>query len=169
MQPGERFPLGVLTRLAGAGFAAFTASQLGVEHAIAAAVATAASSYFVNRATSREETFEGSAPVSSSRQLRLVLAGAFRIALENLRAKHAKYGAFFESWLSLLDAALENPDTVLDAVIPGDYAGLIGASNPHLDDAAGGAAVNAFYEFWFAGPNDLNDPLNAFAQCVGGI
>jgi hypothetical protein len=32
-------------------------------------------------------------------------------------------------------------------------------------DADGGAAINAFYEFWFAGPND---PANTFGECVGG-
>ncbi len=35
-------------------------------------------------------------------------------------------------------------------------------------DADGGLAINAMYEFWFAGPNDLNDPANAFGQCVAG-
>ncbi|HMH46146.1 MAG TPA: carboxypeptidase regulatory-like domain-containing protein [Solirubrobacteraceae bacterium] len=35
-------------------------------------------------------------------------------------------------------------------------------------DADGGAAVNATYEFWFAGPRNLNDPQHAFGWCVGG-
>jgi hypothetical protein len=35
-------------------------------------------------------------------------------------------------------------------------------------DADGGAAINAFYEFWLAGPNDLNSPANTFSTCVGG-
>ncbi len=35
-------------------------------------------------------------------------------------------------------------------------------------DADGGAAINAFYEFWIAAPNNLNDPTNAFGQCVAG-
>jgi hypothetical protein len=35
-------------------------------------------------------------------------------------------------------------------------------------DADGGAAINAIYEFWFAGPNNLNDPANAFGQCAAG-
>jgi hypothetical protein len=35
-------------------------------------------------------------------------------------------------------------------------------------DADGGAAINALYEFWFAGPNNLNDPTNAFGWCVAG-
>jgi hypothetical protein len=35
-------------------------------------------------------------------------------------------------------------------------------------DAAGGAAINAFYEFWLAGPSDLNNPADAFSTCVAG-
>ena len=33
-------------------------------------------------------------------------------------------------------------------------------------DADGGAAASAVYEFWFAGPKNLNDPANAFGKCV---
>jgi len=36
-------------------------------------------------------------------------------------------------------------------------------------DADGGAAVNAFYEFWFAGPNNLNNPENSFGGCFAGV
>jgi hypothetical protein len=35
-------------------------------------------------------------------------------------------------------------------------------------DADGGAAINATYQFWFAGPENLNNPANAFGQCAGG-
>jgi hypothetical protein len=35
-------------------------------------------------------------------------------------------------------------------------------------DADGGAAINATYEFWFAGPENRNNPANAFGQCVSG-
>jgi hypothetical protein len=35
-------------------------------------------------------------------------------------------------------------------------------------DADGGAAVNATYEFWLAGPENRNNPTNVFDQCVGG-
>jgi hypothetical protein len=35
-------------------------------------------------------------------------------------------------------------------------------------DAEGGAAISAFYGFWFAGPNNVNEPGTAFGQCVGG-
>ena len=36
-------------------------------------------------------------------------------------------------------------------------------------DAAGGGAVGGTYEFWFTGPNNVNDPLNAFGLCVSGM
>ena len=45
---------------------------------------------------------------------------------------------------------------------------LAGATLWRAGDADGGAAVNAFYEFWFGGPNDLGSPTSAFGQCVGG-
>ena len=45
---------------------------------------------------------------------------------------------------------------------------LAGATFWRAGDADGGAAINAFYEFWFAGPNNLNEPATAFGQCVGG-
>jgi hypothetical protein len=35
-------------------------------------------------------------------------------------------------------------------------------------DADGGPAIGATYEFWFAGPNNLSNPTNAFGQCMGG-
>jgi hypothetical protein len=36
-------------------------------------------------------------------------------------------------------------------------------------DADGGSAAGAVYEYWFAGPKQLNDPANAFGECVGGL
>jgi len=35
-------------------------------------------------------------------------------------------------------------------------------------DADGGGTLNASYQFWFAAPNNFNDPANAFGQCVSG-
>ena len=45
---------------------------------------------------------------------------------------------------------------------------LVGATLWRAGDADGGTAINARYEFWFAGPKNLNDPTNAFAQCASG-
>src|ERR1700730_5723398 len=39
---------------------------------------------------------------------------------------------------------------------------LAGATLWRAGDADGGTAINARYEFWFAGPNNLNDPTDAF-------
>lgn len=36
-------------------------------------------------------------------------------------------------------------------------------------DADGGVEVGAVYEFWFAGPNNLPNPTNAFGQCESGL
>jgi hypothetical protein len=45
---------------------------------------------------------------------------------------------------------------------------IVGATLWRAGDAAGGAAINATYEFWFAGPHNFNDPANAFDVCVYG-
>jgi hypothetical protein len=45
---------------------------------------------------------------------------------------------------------------------------IAGATLWRAGDAEGGAAISAFYEFWFAGPSDGNEPASAFGQCVGG-
>ncbi len=50
---------------------------------------------------------------------------------------------------------------------PGDR--LAAATLWRAGDTDGGAAANAIYEFWFAGPHQLNDPANAFGKCVGGL
>jgi hypothetical protein len=36
-------------------------------------------------------------------------------------------------------------------------------------DADGGGAVGGTYEFWFAGPENVNNPANAFGLCVSGM
>jgi hypothetical protein len=46
---------------------------------------------------------------------------------------------------------------------------IAGATLWRAGDADGGAAVNAFYEFWFAGPNNLNNPENSFGGCFAGV
>jgi hypothetical protein len=46
---------------------------------------------------------------------------------------------------------------------------IAGATLWRAGDADGGAAINATYEFWFAGPNNFNNPANALSQCVGGL
>ncbi len=46
---------------------------------------------------------------------------------------------------------------------------ITGATLWRAGDADGGAAINASYEFWFAGPeNNLNLPADNFGQCEAG-
>jgi hypothetical protein len=45
---------------------------------------------------------------------------------------------------------------------------LVGATLWRAGDADGGTAINARYEFWFAGPHNFNDPADAFGQCASG-
>jgi hypothetical protein len=45
---------------------------------------------------------------------------------------------------------------------------IAGATLWRAGDADGGAAIGATYQFWFAGPNNLNNPTNAFGQCMSG-
>ncbi len=51
--------------------------------------------------------------------------------------------------------------------LPGEA--ISGATVWRAGDADGGATVGGTYEFWFAGPANLNNPANAFGLCVSGI
>jgi hypothetical protein len=44
---------------------------------------------------------------------------------------------------------------------------ITGATLWRAGDADGGAGISAQYDVWFAGPNNLNNPANAFGQCAG--
>ncbi len=45
---------------------------------------------------------------------------------------------------------------------------LAGATLWRAGDADGGATVSAFYQFWFSGPNNLNEPATIFGVCLAG-
>jgi hypothetical protein len=45
---------------------------------------------------------------------------------------------------------------------------IAGATLWRAGDADGGSAIGATYQFWFAGPENLDTPTNAFGQCMGG-
>jgi hypothetical protein len=45
---------------------------------------------------------------------------------------------------------------------------IAGATLWRAGDADGGVVANAFYQFWFAGPNNFTNPANAFGQCMSG-
>ncbi|HEX5225879.1 MAG TPA: hypothetical protein VFW29_12195, partial [Solirubrobacteraceae bacterium] len=65
-------------------------------------------------------------------------------------------------------ARTANTDSATWAFSPPTSSRIVNAVLWRAGDADGGAAVNAFYEFWLAGPLDANTPEDAFDQCVGG-
>jgi hypothetical protein len=61
-----------------------------------------------------------------------------------------------------------NTDVATWAFSAPPQARLAAATLWRAGDAEGGTAINARYEFWFSGPNNLNDPADAFGQCASG-
>ncbi len=61
-----------------------------------------------------------------------------------------------------------NTDFATWAFSAPSWANVTGATLWRAGDADGGGTLNASYQFWFAGPNNLNNPANAFGQCVSG-
>ncbi len=45
---------------------------------------------------------------------------------------------------------------------------IAGATLWRAGDADGGSISGAYYEFWFAGPNNLGEPATTFGRCEGG-
>jgi hypothetical protein len=46
---------------------------------------------------------------------------------------------------------------------------ISGATFWRAGDADGGGTVGGTYEFWFAGPSNVNDPQHSFGTCVSGM
>ena len=65
-------------------------------------------------------------------------------------------------------ARTTNSDSATWAFAPPTGEQISAATLWRAGDAEGGAAISAFYGFWFAGPNNVNEPGSAFGQCVGG-
>ncbi len=65
-------------------------------------------------------------------------------------------------------ARTANSDSATWAFAPPAGERLVGGTLWRAGDAEGGAALSAFYGFWFAGPDNVNEPGSAFGQCVGG-
>ncbi len=95
MSLGAKLPIGALGRLAAAGAAAYAGVQLTGDANFAAALATVASGYFVNRSTAVEEQFTATQLASKNHHLQLALAGSFRIALDNLQPRYPGFEALF--------------------------------------------------------------------------
>ena len=149
MPLGGRFSLGALGRLVAAGAAAYAGAQSG-DPALAVALATVAFNYLVNRASAVEGKFEEDIPASNSHHLQLALAGALRIALKELQPLHPAHKPLFEAWEALLDAALEQPVTLLPAIIPAEFDPLLDAANPFTDQIATFKDAEPLLRFWLA-------------------
>jgi hypothetical protein len=65
-------------------------------------------------------------------------------------------------------ARTANSDSATWAFAPPAGEQVAAATLWRAGDAEGGAAASAFYDFWFAGPTNVNEPGSAFGQCVGG-
>ncbi|MDQ6706577.1 MAG: ATP-binding protein [Acidobacteriota bacterium] len=136
MSLGAKLPIGALGRLAAAGAAAYAGVQLTGDANFAAALATVASGYFVNRSTAVEEQFTATQLASKNHHLQLALAGSFRIALDNLQPRYPGFEALFESWQAILNAALDKSATLLPIIIPAEFGPLLEAANPYVDQPA---------------------------------
>src|SRR4051812_38327988 len=124
MTPKVRLSVTALGKLVAAGGAAWATRHIP-NLSIEAAFAPGASTYLVNRANLAEESFGEELRRSPTCQLQLVLAGAFRIALDSIRNRNADYDSYFEKWDALLDAALDRATTLLPIVVPMDFDALL--------------------------------------------
>ena len=65
-------------------------------------------------------------------------------------------------------ARTANADIATWAFAAPTWASLADATLWRAGDADGVGVANASYEFWLAGPSNVNDPADAFVLCVGG-
>jgi tetratricopeptide (TPR) repeat protein len=149
MSVSGKFPLGALWRLGAAGVAV-GAGALSGDAALTAALATVATSYFVNRATDVEGKFEDDARASKNHHLQLALAGALRTTLDELQPLHPGHKPLFDAWEALLEAALDDPLTLLPAIIPAEFDPLLDAANPFTDQDAAFQEAESLLRFWLA-------------------
>jgi hypothetical protein len=91
------------------------------------------------------------------------VAGAYTVA-ENT----CPQGGALIAALTDQPARTANADIATWAFAAPAGASIAGALLWRAGDADGGGAVNASYGFWLAGPNNTNDPYDAFVLCVGG-
>lgn len=66
-------------------------------------------------------------------------------------------------------ARTANTDTATWSFAAPPDATIAAATLWRAGDADGGAAVNATYEYWLAGPTDLNSPGTVFDECAAGL
>jgi len=146
MWPQTKLPLGTLSRLTAAGGAAWLAAHFTGSAdlaALGAAVGNVAMAYLTNRSNMVEEAAAMELRGSKNHHLQIALAGAFRLALENLQALHPDHQALFEKWQFVLEKALDEPTRFLPVAIPAEFDPLLAGTNPY---AAGDSHAAAFAE-----------------------
>jgi len=153
MSLGGKVSFGTLGRLVAAGAATYAGARLG-HPALGVALATVATSYFVNRANAVEGQFEEDSRASKNHHLQLALAGAFRITLKQLEKQleplHPEHKPLFDAWEALLDAALDQPLTLLPAIVPAEFDPLLDAANPFTDQNGAFEEAESLLRFWLA-------------------
>ena len=157
--------VGALGRLTAAGVASYVGAMLtgdaNAGTALGVALASVASSYLTNRANAIEEQSCQQIRASQNHHLQLALAGAFRIALDQLRPLHPTHGPIFDSWQAILDEALKKPTTLLPVIIPAQFEPLLDAANPHISPAGPFEEAELLLRFWLAYQRAF-DRLNAY-------
>ena len=154
MSVEPKLSFSTLGHLTAAAVASYVGTKLtGDPHlgtALGAALFTVYSSYLTNRANAIEERSEKEIRASKNHHLQLALAGAFRIALDELRPLHAAHDSSFASWQAILNAALDQPTTLLAVIIPARFDPLLDGANPHTDQARAFEEAESLLRFWLA-------------------
>src|ERR1039458_7008552 len=112
---------GTLGRLAAAAAAAYAGTHVSGDPTLGVALASVVSGYLTDRASTVEDKFQEQIRAGKNHHLQLALAGAFRCALEELQRLQPAYKSFFDSWQAILDDALDQPTTLLAAIIPTEF------------------------------------------------
>jgi len=153
MGPQTKATLGTLGRLTAAGGAAWLSAHFTGDANLGVALGSVFASYLTNRANLVEQASAEELRGSRNHHLQIALAGAFRLALDNIQPRHPEHRAIFEAWQSILEHALDGPATLLPIVIPAQFDPLLDAANPYLDTIQQGDAfteAEQLLRFWLA-------------------
>jgi len=133
MSAGTRLSYGNVGRLVAAVGAAFAGAQIPGDPALGAALGTVAAGFLINRANAAEAEQEADIDASHNHHLQLALAGAFRLALDNLKDAHPGHEQIFGSWQKIIEAALDRSTNLLAFVIPAEFDPVLDVANPYVD------------------------------------
>jgi len=117
---------------------------------LGAALAAVASGYLINRANAVEETSLEGIRAGHNHHLQLALAGALRTTLDELQPLHPSHKSLFDLWQAILEAALDQPTTLLEVIIPAEFTPLLDAASPHADRQAAAEEIESLLRFWLA-------------------